>query len=486
MTVLARANSLDRGGAATTRALRRAGLYVRISDDRARDRLGVTRQRADCAALCERRGWLAAQVYEDDDVSAYSGRRRPGYQRLLADLAAGVIDAVVCWHPDRLHRSPRELEEFIALVEQTRAEVATVTAGALDLSTPTGRMQARIVGAVARHESEHKAERIRRKVEELAMAGAVGGGGTRPFGYREDRMTLDPEEAALVREAARRVLAGEGVGTVLADWDRRGVPTVTGKGWRTTSLRRLLLSPRIAGLRQLRGEAVGPALWPALISEADHERLVRLLSDPARRKGGRPRDYLLTGGLARCGLCDAKLVARPRSGGARCYVCATGVDFSGCGKIRRLADPVEELVRDAVLYRLASPAVGEALADAGDDEAADDSALGRLREAEAALRELDADYYEHRRLSRARYLDLSERLTAQVQAARDALAARQGAAVLRGLPATEEALRERWDAEAQPWRRALVAAVVERVVFLPAVKGRNVFDPEAINVVWRA
>jgi len=480
---LPRAGNLD--GAAMMRTVRRAGLYVRISDDRAGDRLGVLRQRADCEALCARRDWLAVQVYEDDDVSAYSGKRRPGYERLLADLRAGVIDAVVCWHPDRLHRSPRELEEFITVVEQTRAEVATVTAGDIDLSTPTGRMHARIVGAVARHESEHKAERIRRKVEELAMAGAVGGGGTRPFGYREDRVTLHPAEAELVREAARRVLAGEGIGTVLADWSRRGIPTVTGKPWRTTSLRRLLLSPRIAGLRQHRGEAVGPAVWPGVISEADHRRLVRLLSDPARRKGGRPREYLLTGGLARCGPCGAALVARPRADGARCYVCATGVNFSGCGKIRRLADPVEALVRDAVLHRLASPAVAKALA-AHDRRGADDDALATMHEVEETLRELDADYYEHHRMSRARYLDLSERLTAQAQAAMDALAARQGSAVLKGLPATAEALREQWEAGTHAWRRSLVSAAALRIVFRPAVKGRNVFDPTAIDPVWRA
>jgi hypothetical protein len=41
---------------------------------------------------------------------------------------------VVTWHPDRLHRAPRELEDFVDLVEATGATVATVTAGDTDLS----------------------------------------------------------------------------------------------------------------------------------------------------------------------------------------------------------------------------------------------------------------------------------------------------------------------------------------------------------------
>lgn len=466
--------------------MRTAAIYLRISQDRTGERLGVTRQREDCLALCERKGWAAGEVYEDDDRSAYSGKPRPAYQRMLADLGEGTVTAVVAWHPDRLHRSPRELEDFIGLVEGTRSEVATVQAGELDLSTASGRMTARVVGAVARHESEHKAERLRRKHQEMAMAGVNGGGGTRPFGFAADRVSLEPSEAALVREAASRVLAGEAVGAVVRDWCLRGVATVTGGPWRTTTLRRMLLSPRIAGKRELRGAVVGDAVWSAIISEADHLRLTRLLSDPARRKGGRPREYLLTGGLARCGLCGYRLSARPKGDGRRCYVCANSPDvgLAGCGKIRQLADPLEELVRDAVLLRLATPAVWEALAaDDGDDGV---EALDRLRAVEVALAELDADYYELRRMPRARYLEASTRLEAQAQAARDGVHRRRGVAVLRGLPAGEEALRAVWDAATVSWRRALVSAVVERVELAAALRGRNFFDPERVNVVWRA
>lgn len=466
---------------------RRAGAYLRISQDKPGDRLGVTRQREDCTALCERVGWTLAAVYEDDDRSAYSGKPRPAYERLLADLRDGTVDAVVAWHPDRLHRSPRELETFIEVVEATRAEVATVTAGELDLSTASGRMTARVVGAVSRHESEHKGERLRRKHEQMAMEGRNGGGGTRPFGFAADRVTLDVAEAALVREAAGRVLAGEGIGAVVVDWDRRGVATVTGARWRTTTMRRLLLSPRIAGKRELRGEVVGDARWEPIISEADHLRLTRLLRDPARRKGGRPREYLLTGGVAACGLCGHPLSARPKTGGARCYVCANSpaVGLAGCGKIRQLADPLEALVAEAVLQRLASPALFDALAQRTEAGGSDDAA-DRLRAAEDALSELDADYYDLRRLPRVRYLETSGRLEAEAQAARDSLSRRTGSEALMGVPHGERALRAAWDAGTVSWRRALVGAVVERVDLAPAVKGRNFFDPDRVSIAWRA
>src|SRR5687767_4153737 len=95
----------------------RAALYLRISRDDLGDGLGVERQKQDCVALCEQKGWTATGSYVDNDLSAFSGRRRASYEQLLVDIRAGRIDAVIAWAPERLHRSVRELEDFIDLVE---------------------------------------------------------------------------------------------------------------------------------------------------------------------------------------------------------------------------------------------------------------------------------------------------------------------------------------------------------------------------------
>ena len=116
-----------------------AGLYCRISDDRGGQSLGVERQRQDCERLASELGWAVAGIYIDNDVSAYSGKQRPQYQRLLADIAGGAITGVITWHPDRLNRSPLELERLIGLLERNSVAVASVSAGFFDLGTPSGR-----------------------------------------------------------------------------------------------------------------------------------------------------------------------------------------------------------------------------------------------------------------------------------------------------------------------------------------------------------
>jgi len=149
----------------------RAGIYARISWDPGGQRAGVERQRVDCEALCADRGWEITQYFEDNDRSAYSGKRRPAYDGMLAAVGERRLEAVVTWHNDRLHRSPRELEAFIDLVERSGVRVAVVSGGDYDLTTPEGRFTARIVGAVARKESEDRSRRVRRKHLELAEQG---------------------------------------------------------------------------------------------------------------------------------------------------------------------------------------------------------------------------------------------------------------------------------------------------------------------------
>lgn len=84
-------------------------------------------------------------------------------------------------------------------------DIHTVAEGDIDLSSASGRLQARLVGAVAEHESEHKSERIARKHQEIAAAGRWKGGGPRPFDYERDGVTIEPAEAAIAQEAIRRI-----------------------------------------------------------------------------------------------------------------------------------------------------------------------------------------------------------------------------------------------------------------------------------------
>src|SRR5690606_7724279 len=97
-----------------------AHLYLRLSQDRTGQSLGIDRQRELCTALCERLGWAVEGEYVDRDVSAWSGKRRAAYERLLADLRARKVSAVVAYAPDRLYRRIKELDRLIDAVNAAK------------------------------------------------------------------------------------------------------------------------------------------------------------------------------------------------------------------------------------------------------------------------------------------------------------------------------------------------------------------------------
>jgi site-specific DNA recombinase len=475
--------------------VRRGAIYVRISDDREGAGLGVARQEADCRERAAGLGWMVVEVYADNDLSAYSGKTRPSYRRLLGDLAAGRVDAVLVWHTDRLHRSPRELEEFIDLCERRSVPIETVKAGPVDLATPAGRAVARTLGAWARYESEHKAERQQRKALELAQAGKVSGGGTRPYGYEDDRVTVREAEAAVIREAAERVLTGEPLRSVVRNLNTRCVFTATGKLWTVTSLKRVLASGRISGQRdhqprprsetkrKLVGPTVAPAQWAGIITPLETTRLRAILLDPARRLTPVvPRRYLLTG-ILRCGHCGAGLMGRPRDDGRRRYVCAKVPGNNRCGKTFVLAKPVDQLVTDMVRIAVASPALVAAIRER-DSTSADALSHEQLATVQAKLEEL-ADDYASDAITRGEWLTARRRLEERQDALKRQLSATSQALALDGLCGDPGAFAKAWDGRSLHQRRAAITAVLDRVIVKPAIRGRNRFDRDRFEPVWR-
>jgi DNA invertase Pin-like site-specific DNA recombinase len=461
----------------------RAGVYARISSDREGDGLGVARQIEDCQRLAERKGWRVAELYVDDDVSAWSGKRRPEYARSLADLEAGIINGLLVYDLDRLHRQPSELESFIDLCQGLGLTNVASVSGDIDLTTADGQFQARILGAVAKKESDDKSRRIRRKHLEIAAEGRVSGGGSRPYGYESDKVTLRPAEAAVVAECAQRLLAGEPVRSIAQRLNEHGVPAATGGLWSPQSLRRMLASPRISGQRAHHGEIVATAEWPGIISTDDGARIRALLANPERRTNKAARRYLL-GGLLACSHCGERLVARPRTGGRRRYACAKGVGFSGCGKTYINAEEVERFVLEAVLHRLDSRELQRARERRRQHAP---EAERWWQEAEAAQQQLEelADAYGQRQITMNEWKVARKPIELRLTAARKQLAKVSHGGLLDSYVGHSDRLRADWQGLDLSQQHSIVAAVVDSVRVGPARRGYNRFDESRLAPVWR-
>jgi DNA invertase Pin-like site-specific DNA recombinase len=452
----------------------RAAIYCRISQDRESERGGTDRQERDCRSLCKREGLDVARVFVDDDVSAYSGKRRPAFEELLAHL--GDFDALVFWKVDRLVRRVGQFFRVVDACEQAGVRLVSVI-DPLDTSSPLGKGIAGMLAAMGEQESHNTSTRVQRKEADLAAAGRPHGH-RRAFGYEADGMTVVTTEGLAIREARDRVLAGEAMTRIVNDWNRRGIKPTTASQWRVHGFQRMICGTRIAGLRRYRGEVVGAAAWPAIISGEDHQRIVGALGDPrTRRPRGRHATYLLSG-LLRCGHCDKKLRRGP--GFWRCDQVPGEEDH--CGQIWATAAPVDDLVEEALLLRLDSGAVRRALRQKPTN-GAQANAAAVVADLEARLVQLGIDH-DNGIITRKEWLTRRGPLTDRLDDARGQLTPpeRDGAEALAVLDGD---VRDRWAALPFEQRRAIVAAVIDHVVINPPARRGNRFDPERVDIIWR-
>ena len=457
---------------------RAAAIYARISKDANGQGLGVDRQRDLCEKLAAENGWPVAEVYVDNDLSAFNGAGRPAYERMLTDLESGVIDAVLVVDQDRLTRHPMELEGFITLADRVGVPLANVS-GDIDLGTSDGRFRARILGAVARQESEKKSERHRRQKDEAAAKGWHPGG-RRPYGYTHARteegdptLRIVDSEAEIVREMAARILAGESARQIALDLNARNIPTANGKQWQSTTVRQILTRPSVAGLRVHRGASVGPGNWPPLIDRATFEGLQAVFADHRRRQGGTPKVKHLLAGLLTCSNCGTTLRHNPRGA----YVCDPLP--RGCGRISD-SDAEETIITEAVLEALDSPEMAAILAET---ETPDLTGITRqLEEAEASLDELARHYYTEHHITEREFLVARNALHGQIAELRSQLAPKHHS----GRLTAHTDLRALWEEADAPTRRQIIGELVERIVVGPGVRGARTVDPGRLNIVWRA
>ncbi len=133
---------------------RRAAIYARVStlDQTTGNQIIELRRYA------ETRGWTASE-YVDEGVSG-STDHRPALDKLLRDAKRRRFDVLVCWRLDRLGRNLKHLILFLEELQALGVDFVSLAEG-IDATTPAGRLQMHILGAIAEFERARIAERVR-------------------------------------------------------------------------------------------------------------------------------------------------------------------------------------------------------------------------------------------------------------------------------------------------------------------------------------
>jgi hypothetical protein len=397
---------------------------------------------------------------------------------------------------DRLLRLNDELEQLINLSEQTGVKVATVE-GDIDLSTPQGRLIARVLVSVARAEVETKTARQKLANAQHAALGRPYGS-VRCYGYERGYSAIREAEATVLREMAKRVIQGHSFFDVTYWANEAGHKTAAGGLWLPSTVKRVLTRKAYAGIREYQG-AEYPGTWQPIFDAETWERLQ--LTMGARKERYKNsisigRKYLLTG-LVVCGVCGKKMIGTGRYNnrlGERHYAyhCRKKGDYfpeGGCGSVSRGRDALDHYVTSLVLDRLDSPALGKLLS-----EQSDDGRLTQLLEGRQLQRlRLDGlvDDYASGLLSRQELV----RAKATAEAELQRLDAEIGALTANTQVKLDvgQTLQDAWERNPDSWRRALLELVIKSIVVNKTRKSTGWykagekyyrFRPESVEIHW--
>ncbi|MCX5392827.1 recombinase family protein [Streptomyces sp. NBC_00094] len=481
--------------------------YARISADTARDGHGVEDQHKVNEETAARLGWTIVRRYTDNDLSAAKAAVvRPDFEAMVKVLKSGhmpdgqPVRGVIVVADDRLTRRAGDYERFVDALTYEEGRLYADAKGSKNLYSEDVESMGLFGVVISKMEVRKMQRRARRSHRARAELG-IPVGGKRPFGWKGDKLTLEPEEAAWLAKAAREVIAGKSLHSILREWQEAGVRTINDKEWASRSLKLALWNPRLCGWRKHHGELVRDVngvpvvgLWEPVITPKEWMAIDAVFSariGPNVKADGTVTDYrtpsyLLTG-ILRCGkpgsdgrICDSPLRATARAdlSGGYLYQCPSK-EMGGCGGIGRNGAKIDEFIGEAVLAKLEERA---ARATCTDEKWGGEEELDRLMTKQRKLLQAwqedqvsDELFFPENRNMEARVKEL------RADRARHALS-RQRAAEVTG------DVREHWTSGRLDLtqKRALIREVLHAVIVLPVGGGgRRPFNPDLLVPKWR-
>ena len=302
----------------------RAAIYARVSDKSqdTEDKTSISEQIGEMEAYCEGKGLTITARYQE--VGRGWSKKRPEFQRMLADAKKGRFDTIVCWKSDRLSRGMYPAAALMEVVEAHQIRLGAVM-DAIDMKTFG------LMAAIGKIELDNFRERATLGKRGTAKQGRVPTGSL-PYGYRsgeDGRPEVVEEQAEVVRRIFQMYLhEGIGSSSIAVRLTDEGIPTQTGKLlWRQPYIHYVLANATYTGtwvygkerhISTEEGTKVHEQpedTWieipvPQIIDAETWERAQALKKQRSRRAKRNTKVLYLLQHLLRCGQCGHNFHAK--------------------------------------------------------------------------------------------------------------------------------------------------------------------------------
>lgn len=336
-------------------------IYARYSSHSQRD-ASIEQQVEECEAFAKYSGLRVVKIYADRHLSGTTDQR-PQFQQMLKDAERSKWSIVLTWKVDRFARNRYDSATYKYRLKRYGVKVIYAKEAIPD--GPEGILLEAILEGSAEYYSANLAQNVKRGLRFNADNG-IANGGRMPYGFRrgaDGKYEIIESEADIIREIFSRVAGGDKLSHIVADFNRRCVPTKYGGKWRTCTLSYILVNEIYAGVYHF-GEVRTEGGVTAIVDAATW-REVQKRMDSVKGTRVRSESYLFSGKI-RCGVCGEPMVGRSghgRNGSAYSYYCCRGHRHKTCDKKDVKKSLLEEAVVSSVIEILNDNEVVDWIAD---------------------------------------------------------------------------------------------------------------------------
>jgi DNA invertase Pin-like site-specific DNA recombinase len=245
---------------------------------------------------------------------------RPQLNRLLLDIRNGDIKAIWFRNQNRLERNSATYVIFISEAKKYNVDVY-FNDKLHNFDNPSDNLLGNITSAVNQYQRDLQASQTKRTLKDNVRDGKVWS--VVAYGYKSDNgyLTIDKEEAIVVRDIFKMSLSGKGTDSIANDLNDKGVSSRKGKLFRGKTIQGMIKNTIYKGKRLYSNEyydcpkIIEPDLWQKVNDNLKNNR----------NNSGKKVDhkYLLKG-LLKCGECGRNYYGRKRlSGKDNSYICSS-------------------------------------------------------------------------------------------------------------------------------------------------------------------
>ena len=215
----------------------RTAAYARYSSDAQRE-ASIRDQLRNIEAHCDRMGWPRPALFQDQAISG-SRNDRPGYQAMMDAARESRFDVLLVDDFSRLSRDHVEAAQTVRAFKFLGIRLIGVSDG-LDTSRAGYKLETGFRGLMAELYLDDLAEKTHRGLMGQALDGYSAGG--LPYGYdsvsdgKGHKRVINEEQAQWVRWIFDRYIAGYAPRAIVAELNKKGIPSPRGGKWAATAV----------------------------------------------------------------------------------------------------------------------------------------------------------------------------------------------------------------------------------------------------------